>query len=112
MCAAAFREAETTCEEHAHILQQSHSECMQEIEMEAIEEEGSDHQSFLTASRAALQVCLPEACGVLMYPLQMLMGNMSLATLMAIFPQSSTAMGEPAPETPCPTALATPTSKL
>ena len=46
-----------------------------------------------------------------MYPLQLLTGNMSLAALLAISPQSSTAMGEPAPETPHPTVLAAPTSK-
>ena len=36
---------------------------------------------------------------------------MSLATLLAISPQSSTAIREPAPETPHPTALVAPTSK-
>ena len=39
-CAAAIREAETTCVECACILQQSHRECMQEMERDAIEEEG------------------------------------------------------------------------
>ena len=56
------------------------------MEREAIEEEGRNCQSFLTACRVALQVCPPEACGVLMCPLQLLMGNMSLAALLAITP--------------------------
>ena len=84
---------------------------MQEMERQAIEEEGRDHQSFLTACRVALQACPPETCGIFMYPIQMLMGNMSLVALLAIFPQPSTAMGEPAPATPHQTASATPTPK-
>ena len=58
-CAAAIREADTACVECTHILQQSHREHMQEMEREAIEEEGRDHQTFLTAWRIALQVCPP-----------------------------------------------------
>ena len=100
MCTAAIREAEAACTEHAHILQQSHGECMQEMEREAIEEEGRDHQSFLTSCGEALWVCPPKAHGVLMYPLQLLMRNMSLAALLAISPQSSTATGEPALKLP------------
>ena len=46
-----------------------------------------------------------------MYPLQLLMMTMSLATLLAISPQSSTAMGKHAPETPSPNAFVAPTSK-
>ena len=33
------------------------------LEMEAIEEEGRDHLSFLAACGTALQACPPEACG-------------------------------------------------
>ena len=84
--AVAIREAETASVDHAHKLQQSHRESMQNIEREAIEEEGWDHQSFLNACRAALQVCPLEACGVLMFPLQLLTRNMSLATLLVTTP--------------------------
>ena len=110
-CTAAIGEAEAACTKHAHILQQSHRECMQEMQREAIEEEGRDCQSFLTACGVVLQVCPPEAHGVLMCPLQLLMGNMSLATLLTHSSQSSTAKRKPAPETPSPTALAAPLSK-
>ena len=103
-CAATIREVETACVKHAHILQQSHREHMQELERDANEEEGRDCQSFLTACGVVLQVCPPEACGVLMFPLQLLTDNMSLATLLAIPPQLSMATGEPAPATPHPTA--------
>ena len=70
-CAATIREVETTCAECTCILQQSHGEHMQEMEREAIEEEGRDHQPFLTACGVALWVCPPEAHEVLMYPLQL-----------------------------------------
>ena len=50
-CATAIRKAETACVELAYILQQSHRECMQEMEREAIEEEGRDCQSFLNTCR-------------------------------------------------------------
>ena len=110
-CTAAIREVEATCAECPCALQQSHRECMQEMEREAIEEEGRDCHSFLTACGAVLQACPPEACGILMYLLQLLMGNMSLATLLAISAQPSTTMGEPAPATPHPTALTTPVPK-
>ena len=66
---------------------------MQDIERETIEEEGRDCQSFLTACGVPLQACPPEACEILMYPLPLLMGNMSLAALLAISTQLSTAMG-------------------
>ena len=86
MCTAAIREAETTCADHACTLQHTHRDSMQGLQREAIEEEGKDCQSFLATCRVALQVCHPEAHGVLMYLLQLLMGNMSLATLLAIPP--------------------------
>ena len=112
MCAAAIREAEATCADCVCTIQQSHGESMQDIEREVIEEEGRDHQSVLIACWAALQACPPEAHGILMYPLQLLTGNMTLATLLAIFSQPSTKMGEPTPVTPHPTASVVPTLTL
>ena len=86
-CGAALREAESCCMDPAHIIQQSHSDNMQHLEREAIEEEEKDHQSFLSACGMALQVCPLKAQEVLICHLQMLMGNMSLATLLAIPPR-------------------------
>ena len=86
MYTAAIRDAGATCAEHTHIPQQLHRECMWEMEREAIEEEGRDCQSFLTACGVALQACSPEAHSILMYPQQLLMENMSLAALLAISP--------------------------
>ena len=56
-CAAAIREVEATCADHACAIQQLHSDSMQGLEREAIEEEGRDCQSFLANCGAALQAC-------------------------------------------------------
>ena len=60
-CAAAVREVEAACMDHACAIQQLHSDSMQSLEREAIVEEGRDSQSFLAACRVALQACPPEA---------------------------------------------------
>ena len=60
---------------------------MQCLETEAIEEEGKDHLSFLTACETALQASPPEACGVLMPLFHLFMGNAPLATLLNIPPR-------------------------
>ena len=79
MCAATIRELETACADHTHTLEWSLEESMLDLECETIEKEGWDHQSFLEACGAALQACPMEFWGVLMYPLQLLMGNAPLA---------------------------------
>ena len=89
-CAADIREVESHMEDYACSIQQFHGDNIQCLEKEAIEEEGKHHQSFLAACGMVLQVCPPEAHGLLMCPLQMLIGNMSLATLLSIPSQVST----------------------
>ena len=89
-CAATIREAETTCMDHTHALQWSLDESMQDFKCEAIEK----------VCRAALQDCSTEVQGVLMYPLQLLMGNMSLATLLATTAQLAIPIGRPTPQLP------------
>ena len=91
--AAAIRETEATGGDHTHTLQQSLGESMQDLEHEAIEMEEWDHQSFLEA-------CCPKAHGVLMYPLQLLIGNMSLATLLATTPNWPLQLGNLQPQLP------------
>ena len=102
-----IREVEATCADCTHTLQQLHSNSMQGLEGEVIEK-GRDCQSFLTACGVPLQACPTEAHGILMYPLQLLMGNMSLATSLGHLPQASTAIEKPTPATPHPTMLAAP----
>ena len=74
-CTTAIRKAESHCAKHAHSIQQLYTDGMQHLEMEAIEEEGQDNLSFLTACGTALHTCPPEAHGVLIGPLQLLMGG-------------------------------------
>ena len=70
---------------------------------------GGDRLSILPSHLwKGLHVCSLEAWGVLMCPLQLLMGNMSLATLLAIPPQALTTTKEPTPLISCPTNQATP----
>ena len=85
--ATRVREVEAACMTHAFDLQWTHKDDMQTLESEAIKEEGRAHQSFLQASGIALQACPAEALGVLMYPIHLLMGNMSLTTLLMTAPQ-------------------------
>ena len=54
-CAGDIREAESCCADYAHTIQQSHSDSMQCLEREAIEEEQRDCLSFLATCGIALQ---------------------------------------------------------
>ena len=85
-CSMAIRKAESCGAKQAHSIQLSHAKGMQCLETEAIEEEGKDCLSFLTTCGTALQASPPEACGVLMTPFHLLMGNVPLATLLNIPP--------------------------
>ena len=93
----AIRDVEATCVAHALELQQAHGEAIRTLENEAIKEEGQAHQSFLWACRAALQACPTESLGILMYPIQLLMGNMSLTGLLTATQQHTTTPRDPIP---------------
>ena len=109
-CMVEIREAESYSVAQACSMQQSHLEGMQHLETDALGEEGRDHLSFLSACGAALQACPPNAFGILMYPLHLLTGNISLATL--LFPphqasttrEESTLLSTPVATTPSPGA--------
>ena len=98
-CTVAIMEAEMVYMGHTHTLQQSLGESMQDLQCKATEKEGQDHQSLLEACEATLQACPPKDHGVLMYPLELLTGNMSLAALLATTPQLATTVGTPTPTT-------------
>ena len=74
-CAAVIKEAEACHAIHACTLEESHKESMLELEHEVIAEEGQDCQAFLETCGAVLWACPHKAYGVLMYPLQLLTGN-------------------------------------
>ena len=65
-------------------MEKSHKESMLEVECEVIAEEGWGCQAFLEACGAVLWTCPPEAHGVLMYPLQLLTGNVQLAAILGM----------------------------
>ena len=95
--AAVIKEVEAHWVIHACALEKSHKESMLELEHEAIVEEVWDHLVFLEACGAVLWACPPEACGVLMYTLQLLTGNVPLAAILGMLAttlQLATAGGE------------------
>ena len=93
-----IKEAQPHWAIHACTLEKFHKESMLELEHEAIAEEGWYCQAFLEACGAVLWACPPKAHGVLMYPLQLLTGNVPLATILgmaATTQQPATAGREP-----------------
>ena len=89
-CAAMIKEAETHCAMQAYILEQSHEESLLRLEGAVLTEEGGDFQAFMEACGTALWACPFTAHGVLMYPLQLLTGNVPLAIMLATTPQLAT----------------------
>ena len=83
-CAAMIKEGEPHSAIHACTLEKSHKENMLELEHEVIAEEGQDCWAFEEACGAVLWACPPEAHGVLMYPLQLLTGNVLLAAILGM----------------------------
>ena len=89
-CGADIREAEAHSVAQACSIQQSHSEDMQHLRTDTLEKEGRGHLSFLSVCEVTLQACPPDALGIVMYPLHLITGNMSLATLLCLTHQAST----------------------
>ena len=105
----AIREVKAACVTCTFDLQQAHREMIWALESEAIEEDGKAQQSFLQACRVAFQACHTEALGVLMYPIQLLTGNMSLTSLLTAAPQQTINPRGPIPLPSCserPTVVA------
>ena len=106
LCATTIKEAESChmatikdVEDHhtgkVHDLQESHREGILKFKCEALEKEEHTHLSFLEACGAALRVCPIEAHGVLIYPLHLHMGNMSLASILTATLQQAPPTREP-----------------
>ena len=83
----AVREVEATCAAYTLNLQQAHGEAIRALENKAIEEDGQACQYFLWACRPALWACPTESLDILMYPIKLLTGNMSLTGLLTAAPQ-------------------------
>ena len=87
---ATIKEVEDCHTVQVHALQQSHRQDILNFKCKAREKEEHTHLSFLEACEAALRACPIEVHGVLLYPLQLFMGNILLASLL-------TATQQPAP---------------
>ena len=96
---ATIKEMEDHCTVTVHDLQQSHREGILKFKHEALEKEEHTHLSFLEACGATLRACPIEVHRVLLYPLQLLMGNILLASLLTAAPQQIPPARE-TPETP------------
>ena len=73
------------------------------LECEALVEEGCDCQVFMEACSATWWACPLNAHGVLIYPLQLLTGNVLLAAMLATTPQSTTVARQLLPAASPPT---------
>ena len=96
----AVKEVEAVCVAHAFDLKQAHGETIWALESEAIKEDRQAWQAFLQACRVALQACPAEALGVLMHPIQLLTGNMSLTGLLMAASKQTINRGVPSPRLP------------
>ena len=68
---------------------------MQALEDKGLKEERHSCQSFLLACEAALKACPNKALGILMYPIHILTGNMSLTSLLTAAPQLPIILRDP-----------------
>ena len=99
-CSTAIREAESSSTSKAHSIQQSHAKDIQCLEVEAIEEEGKDHLAFHAACGTALRASPPEACGIMVTPFHLLLGNAPTSNLLSIPLGVSPSEQESAQQTP------------
>ena len=94
-CATAVREAEAARAAQTSKLWQTNLETMWALEDEDLKGERHSHQSFLLACEVALQACPHKALGILMYPIHLLTGNMSLTSLLMATPQLTISSRDP-----------------
>ena len=107
LCSTTTREAESSSAFKACSTQQSHAKDIQCLEADAIEEEGKDCLTFLTACGAALRASPSEGCGIMVTPYHLLLGNAPTSNLLSIPPGVSPPEQEPdlqTPPFPSPTA--------
>ena len=83
-CAAVIKEVEASHAIHACTFEESHKESILELEHEAIAEKEQNHWAFVEACRVVLWAHPPKACGVLMYPLQLLTSIVWLAIILGM----------------------------
>ena len=99
-CSTAIREAESWGASQACLIQESHTKDIQHLEAEAIDEERMECLTFLAACGSALRARPPEACGILVTPFHLLLGNAPMSALLSIPPGVSFFQLEPSLQTP------------
>ena len=80
----AMKQAEVCHTTAACALQQADRDSLLALECQTKVEERWDCQAFMEAFRVAIQACLPKTQGTLLYPLQLLTGNVPLVTLLGM----------------------------
>ena len=101
----AIRQAKVYCTATVYTLQQVHKDSVIVLECQATAEERQAHQAFMEAFRVAIGSCPPKNWGTLLYPLQLLTGDVPLATLLGMLATTqlwTMAGSEPAHAVPIP----------
>ena len=109
----AIREVEVHHKNTACALQETHWNNVLALECEAKVTEEWDCQTFTEAFVVAVQACPPESCWALLYPLQILTGDVPLAAILGM--SATTHLGAIAgrglvPAPPAPSVLGTPSA--
>ena len=99
-CLTAIKEAESRGTSKAHSIQQSHAKDIQCLEAEAIEEEGRNHLTSLITCGTALRASPLKACGIIVTPFHLLLGNAPTFALLSISLGVSPPEQEPIPQSP------------
>ena len=107
-CSTAIREAETQGASQSNLIQQSHAKDMQHLGTEAIDEERTDHLTFLATCGSALEASPPKAYGILVTPFHLLLGNAPTSSLLSIPPGVSPFKLEATLQTPPASATRAP----
>ena len=79
-----MREAVACCSTTATTLEKAYKSNIMALEWVAKVEEGREQQAFAETFWAVLQMCLPEAQGTFMYPLQLLTGDVPITAIMGM----------------------------
>ena len=85
-CSTVIREAESRGASQACLIQQLHAKDIQHLETEVIEEERRNCLAFLATCSTALRPSPPKACGIMVTPFHLLLGNAPMSTLLSIPP--------------------------
>ena len=99
---AAIKQVEDYHTAKVHDLQQSYREDILNFECKVWEKEECTHLSFLEAYGAALRAFPMDAHRILLYPLQLHMGNIPPASLLTAAPQPVPPLREPSLTVPLP----------